>query len=150
MVSSQIFVIFLALSICVSLPSFPHWGKCWSWYTMRIQGFEDSQSLDTKLKLMADIKLEMEALMVQIKTKTHNTKLYHTIHTIPVSSFVSVQKVRHPNWYEDYKSDDLKSVVCMASIQYYHDGVSLDYYSKKSNSNNLVLHQVFDIQMEPS
>ena len=32
----------------------------------------DSQSLDTKLKLMADIKLEMEALMAQIKTKIHS------------------------------------------------------------------------------
>ena len=34
---------------------------------------EDSQSLDTKLKLMSDIKLEMEALMGEIKTKIHNT-----------------------------------------------------------------------------
>ena len=37
----------------------------------------------------------------------------------------------------------------MASIQYCSDSVSLDYYGKKSNSNNSVLHQVFDIQMEP-
>ena len=37
----------------------------------------------------------------------------------------------------------------MASIQYYCDSISLDYYSKKPNSNNSVLHQVFDIQMEP-
>ena len=54
------------------------WQSCC--YQMWIPGAEDSQSLDTKLKLMADIKLEMEALMVQIKTKTHNTKLYHTIY----------------------------------------------------------------------
>ena len=37
----------------------------------------------------------------------------------------------------------------MASIQYCSDSVSLDYYGKKSNSNNSVLHQLFDIQMEP-
>ena len=40
---------------------------------------EDSQSLDTKLKLMAHIKLEMEALMAQIKTKTHTIQQYNTI-----------------------------------------------------------------------
>ena len=40
---------------------------------------EDSQSLDTKLKLMSDIKLEMEALMAQIKTKTHTIQQYNTI-----------------------------------------------------------------------
>ena len=51
---------------------------------------EDSQSLDTKLKLMADIKLEMEALMVQIKTKTHNTKLYHTIYMYNTIQRVSI------------------------------------------------------------
>lgn len=36
---------------------------------------------------MADIKLEMEALMVQIKTKTHNTKQYQTIHFTEFPSF---------------------------------------------------------------
>ena len=57
-----------------SSASFP-----WSVSAAIRSGSEDSQSLDTKLKLMADIKLEMEALMVQIKTKTHNTKLYYTL-----------------------------------------------------------------------
>ena len=37
----------------------------------QIHPAEDSQSLDTKLKLMVHIKFEMEALMVQIKTKKH-------------------------------------------------------------------------------
>ena len=40
---------------------------------------EDSQSLDTKLKLMSDIKLEMEALMGEIKTKIHNTMEGRTV-----------------------------------------------------------------------
>ena len=43
---------------------------------------EDSQSLDTKLKLMLHIKFEMEALMVQIKTKIHTIQSKNTISSI--------------------------------------------------------------------
>ena len=53
---------------------------------------EDSQSLDTKLKLMSDIKLEMEALMGEIKTKIHNT--IHQQHTILSTIIVSVRQTR--------------------------------------------------------
>ena len=47
---------------------------------------EDSQSLDTKLKLMSDIKLEMEALMGEIKTKIHNNtiQLNNILHIIVI------------------------------------------------------------------
>ena len=52
---------------------------------------EDSQSLDTKLKLMAHIKLEMEALMGEIKTKIHNTiQQQHTIYIHPQSPIYSI------------------------------------------------------------
>ena len=91
---------------------------------------------------MADIKLEMEALMAQIKTKIHTQ--------YPLTN------VRETFCQGDFQSDFLmcsKEISLyqswMAGLQYSSDSVSLDYYSKKSNSNNLVLHQLFDIQMEP-
>ena len=54
---------------------------------------EDSQSLDTKLKLMSDIKLEMEALMGEIKTKIHNT--IHQQHSL-VTNIVFIRILKQP------------------------------------------------------
>ena len=51
--------------------------------------------------------------------------------------------------FDNLKCSLIDGAGCMASIQYCSDSVSLDYYGKKSNSNNSVLHQLFDIQMEP-
>ena len=75
---------------CFATPGILHWYfvDCAGWCVVasvvsldpaeKRRG-EDSQSLDTKLKLMAHIKLEMEALMAQIKTKTHTIQQYNTI-----------------------------------------------------------------------
>ena len=56
---------------------------------------EDSQSLDTKLKLMSDIKLEMEALMGEIKTKIHNNTIQQQHTTYYCYSRHQYHDIRH-------------------------------------------------------